>query len=60
MATTPKTADEYLKAVSADKRAAFETLRKNIQAAAPKIGAVRVRSIEAHTSRNRMHQRAFW
>jgi uncharacterized protein YdhG (YjbR/CyaY superfamily) len=32
----PKTPDEYLKAVSADKRAALETLRKNIKAAAPK------------------------
>jgi uncharacterized protein YdhG (YjbR/CyaY superfamily) len=35
MATTPKTPDEYLKAVSADKRAALETLRKSIKAAAP-------------------------
>lgn len=32
----PKTPDEYLTAVSADKRAALETLRKNIKAAAPK------------------------
>ena len=31
----PKTPDEYLKAVSADKRAALERLRKNIKAAAP-------------------------
>ena len=32
----PKTPDEYLKSLSADKRAALETLRKNIKAAAPK------------------------
>lgn len=31
----PKTPDEYLKAVSAGKRVALETLRKNIKAAAP-------------------------
>lgn len=36
MATTPKSPDEYLKSLSADKRAALETLRKNIKAAAPK------------------------
>jgi uncharacterized protein YdhG (YjbR/CyaY superfamily) len=35
MATTPKTPNEYLKAVSKDKRAALETLRKNIKAAVP-------------------------
>jgi uncharacterized protein YdhG (YjbR/CyaY superfamily) len=32
----PKTIDEYLSAVSADKRAALEELRKSIRAAAPK------------------------
>jgi uncharacterized protein YdhG (YjbR/CyaY superfamily) len=32
----PKTPDDYLAAVSADKRAALEVLRKNIKAAAPK------------------------
>ncbi len=32
----PKTIDEYLAAVSADKRAALEKLRKAIRAAAPK------------------------
>jgi uncharacterized protein YdhG (YjbR/CyaY superfamily) len=32
----PKTIDEYLTAVSADKRAALEKLRKAIRAAAPK------------------------
>ena len=32
----PKTSDAYLAAVSADKRAALETLRKTIKAAAPK------------------------
>ena len=32
----PKTIDEYLAAVSADKRAALEKLRKTIKAAAPK------------------------
>jgi uncharacterized protein YdhG (YjbR/CyaY superfamily) len=32
----PKTPDEYLAAVSVDKRAALETLRKTIRAAAPK------------------------
>lgn len=36
MATKPKTIDEYLAALSADKRAALEKLRKTIQAAAPK------------------------
>lgn len=35
MAAKPKTPDAYLAAVSADKRAALETLRKNIKAAAP-------------------------
>jgi uncharacterized protein YdhG (YjbR/CyaY superfamily) len=32
----PKTIDEYLAAVSSDKRAALERLRKTIQAAAPR------------------------
>jgi uncharacterized protein YdhG (YjbR/CyaY superfamily) len=32
----PKTIDEYLAALSADKRAALEKLRKTIRAAAPK------------------------
>src|SRR5438552_14003514 len=36
MTAKPKTIDEYLAAVSADKRAALEKLRKTIQAAAPK------------------------
>jgi uncharacterized protein YdhG (YjbR/CyaY superfamily) len=36
MAEKPKTIDEYLAAVSADKRAALEKLRKAIQKAAPK------------------------
>ena len=36
MATKPKTPDEYLKALSADKRTALERLRKSIKAAAPK------------------------
>lgn len=36
MAAKPKTIDEYLAAVSADKRAALEKLRKTIKAAAPK------------------------
>jgi uncharacterized protein YdhG (YjbR/CyaY superfamily) len=35
MAAKPKTIDEYLAAVSSDKRAALEKLRKTIQAAAP-------------------------
>jgi uncharacterized protein YdhG (YjbR/CyaY superfamily) len=35
-ADTPKTPDDYLAAVSDDKRAALETLRKTIKAAAPK------------------------
>ena len=34
-ATKPTTTDEYLAAVSEDKRAALEKLRKSIQAAAP-------------------------
>ena len=34
--TKPKTIDEYLSAVSDDKRAALEKLRKTIHAAAPK------------------------
>src|SRR5882724_5697297 len=34
-AKKPKTPDEYLAAVSDDKRVALETLRKNIKAAAP-------------------------
>jgi uncharacterized protein YdhG (YjbR/CyaY superfamily) len=34
-AKKPKTPDDYLAAVSHDKRAALETLRKNIKAAAP-------------------------
>ena len=36
MAAKPKTIDEYLAAVSDDKRAALEKLRKTIKAAAPK------------------------
>ena len=36
MAATPKTIDEYLAALSNDKRAALEKLRKTIKAAAPK------------------------
>ena len=36
MAAKPKTIDEYLAALSADKRAALEKLRKTIRAAAPK------------------------
>ena len=36
MAAKPKTVDEYLAALSADKRAALEKLRKIIRAAAPK------------------------
>ena len=36
MAHKPKTIDEYLAALSADKRAALEKLRKTIRAAAPK------------------------
>ncbi|MSR60375.1 MAG: hypothetical protein EXS05_22500 [Planctomycetaceae bacterium] len=36
MAVKPKTIDEYLAAVSADKRAALEKLRKTIKAAVPK------------------------
>lgn len=36
MAAKPKTIDEYLAALSADKRAALENLRKAIKAAAPK------------------------
>ena len=36
MAAKPKTIDEYLAAVSDDKRAALEKLRKTIRAAAPK------------------------
>ena len=36
MASKPKTIDEYLAAVSEDKRAALENLRKTIKAAAPK------------------------
>lgn len=35
MATKPKTIDEYLAAVSEDKRAALEELRKTIRQAAP-------------------------
>ena len=35
MAAKPKTIDEYLAAVSADKRAALEKLRKTIKAIAP-------------------------
>jgi uncharacterized protein YdhG (YjbR/CyaY superfamily) len=35
-AAKPKTPDDYLAAVSPDKRAALQTLRKNIKAAAPK------------------------
>jgi uncharacterized protein YdhG (YjbR/CyaY superfamily) len=35
--TPPKTIDEYLAAVSADKRAALQKLRRMIRAAAPKI-----------------------
>jgi uncharacterized protein YdhG (YjbR/CyaY superfamily) len=36
MAAKPKTIDEYLAALSNDKRAALEKLRKTIRAAAPK------------------------
>src|SRR6266581_6628681 len=36
MAAKPKTIDEYLAALSEDKRAALEKLRKTIKAAAPK------------------------
>src|SRR2546422_7713449 len=36
MASKPKTIDEYLAALSDDKRAALEKLRKTIRAAAPK------------------------
>jgi uncharacterized protein YdhG (YjbR/CyaY superfamily) len=36
MADKPKTIDEYLAALSDDKRAALEKLRKTIKAAAPK------------------------
>ena len=36
MAATPKTIDVYLAALSNDKRAALEKLRKTIRAAAPK------------------------
>ena len=36
MAARPNTIDEYLAALSADKRAALEKLRKTIRAAAPK------------------------
>jgi uncharacterized protein YdhG (YjbR/CyaY superfamily) len=36
MAAKPKTVDEYLAALNADKRAALEKLRKTIRAAAPK------------------------
>jgi uncharacterized protein YdhG (YjbR/CyaY superfamily) len=36
MAGKPKTHDEYLAALSDDKQAALETLRKTIRAAAPK------------------------
>ena len=36
MAAKPKTIDEYLAALSEDKRAALEKLRKTIRAAAPK------------------------
>jgi uncharacterized protein YdhG (YjbR/CyaY superfamily) len=36
MAVKPKTIDEYLAALSDDKRAALEKLRKTIRAAAPK------------------------
>ena len=36
MAPKPKTIDEYLGALSDDKRAALEKLRKTIRAAAPK------------------------
>jgi uncharacterized protein YdhG (YjbR/CyaY superfamily) len=36
MAAKPKTIDEYLAALSADKRAALENLRKTIRALAPK------------------------
>jgi len=35
VATKPKTHDEYLAALSADKRAALNALRKSIRAAAP-------------------------
>lgn len=37
MKARPKTIDEYLAAVSPDKRAALEKLRKTIKAAAPKV-----------------------
>jgi uncharacterized protein YdhG (YjbR/CyaY superfamily) len=37
MAAKPKTIDEYLAALSDDKRAALEKLRKTIKAAAPKV-----------------------
>ena len=36
MARTPKTVDEYLAALSADKRSVLEKLRRTIKAAAPK------------------------
>ena len=36
MAARPRTIDEYLAALSADKRAALEKLRKTIRVAAPK------------------------
>jgi len=36
MKTSPKTIDQYLAALSDDKRAALEKLRKTIKAAAPK------------------------
>lgn len=36
MAGKPKTPDDYLDGLSADKRVALEELRKNIKAAAPK------------------------
>ena len=36
MKTQPKTIDDYLAILSEDKRAALETLRKTIKAAAPK------------------------
>ena len=38
MTAKPKTIDEYLAALSADKRSALEKLRKTIRAAAPKAG----------------------
>ena len=37
-AVKTKTPDDYLAAVSAEKRAALQTLRKNIKAAVPKAG----------------------